>query len=260
MRNVLAIARREILSFFVSPVAYFVITGFVLLAGWFFFQYMVRFNLVLAYFTAMQSRGMGGALPSLNDQVIELFYQSIVFLLIFLVPVLTMRLIAEEKKSVTFELLATSPLSIGQIVTGKFLGVGFVLLVMCLLLSAFPMLLVFYMRPGPEVLPILSGLLAILLAGLAFASIGMACSAFTENQVVGAISGVVALLLLSLIYSPGSDPNGFNEVVLRRLSPLVQLQDLVKGVITTDSLVYFLSLISLGLFLSKRALEAQRWR
>jgi ABC-2 type transport system permease protein len=256
MRNIVAIAKREILSFFVSPVAYFVITGFVLLAGYFFFNLLQIFNLFLEQSQSMPFNG--GERPNLNQIVIENFYHTLVVILVFLTPLLTMRVVAEDKKRGTFELLVTSPLSVGDIVLGKFFGVATIVLVMMFLIFLFPLLLIYL--SSPEVLPILSGFLGITLCALAFASIGMAVSCFTENQIVAAISSMVVLLLLYVIHSPAESVGGTAAAVLNYLSPVMQLRDLVRGVISLKSLLYYFSVILFGLFLSHRALEAYRWR
>lgn len=257
MKGALAIFRREVLSFFVSPIAYFVITGFVLLAAYFFFNLLGIYNLILQRMSMMPYGG-GQNTPNLNQFVIENYYQTLILILVFLVPLLTMRTIAEEKRSGTFELLATSPLSIVEIVLGKFLGVAFVILVMCLLSFLFPLLLISW--ANPEVKPVLSGFFAVLLTGLSFVSVGMAVSSFTQNQIVAGMSSMVALLLLYVVHSPAESVGGTLGAILQYLSPLLQGQNLVKGVVPLDSLVYFFSLIFLGLTVSQRALEGQRWR
>ncbi|MBN8549930.1 MAG: ABC transporter permease [Deltaproteobacteria bacterium] len=256
MKNIIAIFRRETLSFFVSPIAYFVITGFVLLGAYFFIMLLSYFDLALAEYARMPR--MGGPVPNLNQWVIEGYFQTLLVILVFLIPLLTMRTLAEERHRGTYELLATSPLSIFEIVLGKFLGVAFVVTLMIVLAGAFPLLICIW--GNPEVKPLLSGLLGMLLFGLAFSSIGMAVSSFTENQIVAAISSMVALLMLYMIHSPAQSLGGTGADILMYLSPVMQVRDLMRGVVTLKSLVYFLSLISLGLFLSQRALDAQRWR
>lgn len=256
MKNILAITKREILSFFVSPVAYFVITGFVLLAGYFFFNLLGIFNIYLSRYAQMPYRG--GEAPNLNQWVVEGYYQTLLVILVFLIPLLTMRIVAEEKRRGTFELLVTSPVSVFQIVLGKFLGVAFVILVMMAAVFMFPALLCLF--GNPEILPIFAGILALTLCTLGFASIGMAVSSFTENQIVAGVSSMVTLLLLYVIHSPAESIGGWVGDLLNALSPVMQIRDMMRGVITLKSLVYFLSLITFGLFLSQRALDAQRWR
>lgn len=256
MRNIVAICKRELLSFFVSPIAYFVITGFILLAGFFFFNYLAMFGAMLRMYQGMPY-GMGPDL-NLNQTVIEGYYQTLIIILVFLIPLLTMRVLAEEKRRGTFEMLITSPVSVLQIVLGKFLSLAVTIGVMLLLSFVFPLLLI--ATANPEVAPIFSGFLAVLLCALGFAAIGMAVSSFTENQIVAGVSSMVTLLLLYVIQAPSESLGGTGAEILKYISPVQQVQDLVKGVVTVTSLVYFVSLMVLGLFLSQRALEAYRWR
>lgn len=257
MRNTLAICRRELLSFFVSPIAYFVITGFALLVGFFFFNYLALFARMYNMAQMMAFRG-GGQLPNLNETVVEGLFQTMMVILVFLIPLLTMRIVAEEKRRGTFELLITSPVSVGEIVMGKFLSLAVVLALMLLISFIFPLLLMVY--GSPEVPPVISGFVGVLLCSLGFASIGMAVSSFTENQIVAGVSSMVVLLLLYVIQAPGESLGGTAAEVLRYLSPIDQVQQFLKGVISLRAIAYFVSLILVGLFVSHRALEAQRWR
>jgi len=262
MRGLIAIFKREVVSFFVSPIAYFVITGFALLCGYFFFNLLGMYNSVLQRYAQMAAFGAnsGQPGPNLNQWVAEPYYQTLLVILVFLIPLLTMRTIAEEKKRGTFELLITSPVSVVSIVLGKFLGVAFVLFLMLAVAFVFPYLLVVFGNPGPEVLPLLSGWLAVFLCALGFASISMAISAFTENQIVAGVSGIVILLILYVINAPAETAGGVVGQVLEYLSPVLQSADLFRGVLETKTLVYFASMIMLGIFLSIRAIEGQRWR
>jgi ABC-2 type transport system permease protein len=245
-----------LLAFFVSPIAYFVITGFTLLVGFFFFNHLSYFAQMVEMSAMISLRGKD--LPNLNQTVIEGVYQTMVVILVFLIPLLTMRTIAEEKKKGTFELLITSPVSVSQIVLGKFLSIAVVLIIMLSVNLIFPALLLKY--GNPEVLPIVSGFLGLVLCSLGFASIGMAVSSFTENQVVAGVISMVTLLLLYVIQAPAESLGGTAADVFRYLSPVDQLQDLLRGIITLKSITYFVSMIVIGLFLSQRALEAYRWR
>jgi ABC-2 type transport system permease protein len=257
MRNILAICKRELLSFFVSPIAYFVITGFALISGFFFFNYLAFFARIYQMSQMMAFRG-GGNLPNLNQVVVEGLFQTMLVVLVFLIPLLTMRIVAEEKRRGTFELLITSPVSVYQIVIGKFLSLATVIVAMLVVSFIFPLLLIVY--GNPEIPPIISGFFGVVLCALAFASIGMAVSSFTENQIVAGVSSMVVLLLLYVIQAPAESLGGTTAEVLRYLSPLDQVQNLVRGVVSLKAITYFLSLIVLGMFLSQRALEAHRWR
>lgn len=259
MRNVLAVCRRELLSFFVLPVAYFVITGFILLAGYFFFNLLGTFNVLLSRYSMMRFGGLPPQL-NLNQFVVEGYYHTLLVVLVFMIPLLTMRLVAEERRRGTFELLVTSPLSVAQIVLGKYLGVSVIIGVMMLAVLCFPLLLCLFSSPAPEIYPILSGFLGLLLAGLMFAAVSMGVSAFTENQIVAGVSGMVVLLLLYVIHAPAESLGGTAGEVLMYLSPVMQVRDMLQGVISLKALVYFASFIVLGLFFSQRALESYRWR
>jgi len=256
MRNIIAICKRELLSFFVSPIAYFVITGFTLLVGFFFFNYFSLFLRMYQMSAYLSMRGM--PLPNLNQTIIEGVYQTMIVILVFLVPLLTMRIVAEDKRRGTFELLLTSPVSVFEIVMGKFLSLAVIIFAMLGISFIFPLLLIVY--GSPEVPPIISGFFGVLLCTLGFASVGMAVSSFTENQIVAGVSSMVTLLLLYVIQAPAESLDGTVADVLRYLSPVDQVQDFVRGVITLKATVYFLSMITLGLFLSQRALDALRWR
>ncbi len=256
MRNIWAICKRELLAFFVSPIAYFVITGFTLLVGYFFFLYLAHFAQMMNLAPMIAMRG--GDMPNLNRDVIEGVYQTMVVILVFLIPLLTMRTIAEEKRRGTFELLITSPVSVSQVVLGKFLSIALVLTVMLGVNLIFPGLLVAY--GNPEISPILSGFTGVLLCSFGFASIGMAVSSFTENQVVAGVSSMVTLLLLYVIQAPAESLGGSAAEFFRYISPIDQLQDPLKGIVTLKSMAYFSSMIAIGLFLSQRSLEAYRWR
>ena len=257
MRNILAICKRELLAFFVSPIAYFVITGFALLVGFFFFNYLAFFARMFEMSQMMAFRG-GGELPNLNQVVIEGLFQTMVVILVFLIPLLTMRIVAEEKRRGTFELLITSPVSVTEVVVGKFLSLAVVIVAMLSISFIFPLLLMVY--GNPEIPPIVSGFCGVVLCALGFASIGMAVSSFTENQIVAGVSSMVVLLLLYVIQAPAESLGGTSAEVLRYLSPIDQVQQFLRGVVSLKSVTYFVSLILLGIFLSQRALEAHRWR
>jgi len=255
MKGIIAIARREILSFFVSPVAYMVLTGFMLLGGYFFIWYLSQFNLALL--RAQQMPFMQQQTFGLNE-IVEGYYRTLLLFLVFMVPLITMRLIAEEKRKGTFELLITSPVSVAAIVVGKYLGASLTVFLMLALAAVFPALLTFY--ADPEIPPMLIGFLGIFLCALSFAAISMAISSFTENQMIGGILSIVVLLLLYVISGIAETVGGVLGAFLKFLSPMDQSDDFLKGVITTRGLIYFASLISIGIFISLRSVEMHRYR
>ena len=257
MKNALAIAGREIRSYFVSPIAYVVLTGFLLLGGWFFFNLLSRFSYLLQLYTSMQNPQAMERL-NLNEFVIAPLLHNLSIVLVILVPVITMRTFAEEKRTGTFELLLTSPLRIGEIVAGKFLGAALFLAVMLAFTVIYPVLLIVY--GDPEIGVILSGYLGLFLLGMSFVAVGLLTSALTENQIIAAVSCLVALLLLYVIGWPAETADATVGAVLRHLSITEHFAELVKGVIDTKDIVYFVSLIVAALFLTHRSVESVRWR
>jgi ABC-2 type transport system permease protein len=258
VRNALAIASREIRSYFVSPVAYVVLTGFLLLAGWFFFNLLARFTYMVQIYSGMQ-RGAGELERlNLNDFVISPLLHNLSVVLVILIPVITMRTFAEEKRLGTFELLLTSPLRIGEIVAGKFLGALAFVALMLALTGIYPILLLVYGNPETGI--ILSGYLGLFLVAASFLSIGLLTSSLTENQIIAAVACLVALLLLYVINWPADTSTPTIGAVLHYLSVTEHFGQFVKGVIDSRAVVYFLSVIAAALFLTHRSVESLRWR
>jgi len=257
VKNILAIAAKDIHSQFVSPIAYVVLTGFLLLGGWFFFHLLARFSFLLQLYLSFRNPDAMQRL-NLNEFVIAPLLHNLSVVLVILVPVITMRSFAEEKRSGTYELLMTSPLTITQIVLGKFLGAFVFVLVMVLLTGVYPLILVLYGNPEPGV--ILAGLLALLLLATAFVSVGLLTSSFTENQIIAAVTCLVTLLLLYVISWPAETAGATLGAMLKYVSLTEHFGEMVKGVIDTRDLVYFLSITILALFLTQRSVESLRWR
>lgn len=257
MKNILAIAAKDLRSQFVSPIGYVVLTGFVLLGGWFFFNMLARFTFLLnLYLNMRNAEGMQNL--NLNDFVIGPLLQNLSVVLVILVPIITMRSFAEEKRSGTYELLMTSPISVTQIVAGKFLGAFVFVLLMVLLTGVYPLIL--FLFGNPEAGVTLSGFLGLLLMATAFVSVGLLTSSFTDNQIIAAVSCLVTLLLLWLISWPAETAGPTMGAILKYLSITEHFGQLVRGVIDTSDLVYFASLILLALFLTQRSVESLRWR
>lgn len=258
MRNVLTIIGKELRSYFVSPIAYVVLTGFLLLGGWFFFNLLSRFNFLLTLYSSFQSNPETLDRLNLNDFVISPLMHNLSIVLVILVPMITMRGFAEEKKSGTYELLLTSPLRTGEIVLGKFFASFLFVLTMIALTGIYPAILLVY--GNPEVGVILSGYLGLLLLATAFVAVGLLTSSFTENQIIAAVSGLVALLLLYIIGWPADTAGEILGPLLRYLSVTEHFAEMVKGLIDSKDLVYFLTVIALALFLTQRSVESVRWR
>lgn len=257
MRNALAIAGKDIRSYFVSPIAYVVMTGFVLLGGWFFFNLLARFNFLVQMYGAMQNPQAMEQL-NLNDFVIAPLLHNLSVVLVILIPVITMRAFAEEKRAGTYELLMTAPLSVTEIVIGKFLGAFVFVFLMVLLTAIYPLILLVY--GNPEVGVLLGGFLGLLLLATAFLSVGLLTSSLTQNQIIAAVSCLVILLLLYVISWPAETAGETMGAVLRYLSLTEHFGEMVKGIIDTRDVGYFVSVIALALFLTQRAVESLRWR
>ena len=257
MRNVLTIIGKELRSYFVSPIAYVVLTGFLLLGGWFFFNLLSRFNLLLTLYTQFQG-GEAANRMNLNDYVIAPLMHNLSIVLVILIPMITMRAYAEEKKSGTYELLLTSPVRTGELVLGKFLASFLFICIMIGLTGIYPVILLVF--GNPEIGVMAAGYLGLLLVATAFVAVGLLTSSFTENQIIAAVSGLVATLLLYIIGWPAETAGNILGPLLRYLSITEHFADMVKGLIDTRGLVYFASLITLALFLTQRSVESLRWR
>ncbi len=253
MSSVWTIASRELKAGFRTPLAWVICSGFLLLAGFFFYGRVQWFNAAL-----QQSALLSGKAPTLNEHVVAPYFQTIEIILIFLIPVLTMRAIAEERRSGTFEMMITSPVGILELVLGKFLGIAGIVLIMLSTSFIFPLALGSF--AALEMPPILVGLLGLFLFTLCFVSLGIAVSACTSSQTVAGVVSVVLSLGFYAINLPASSLGGFGSDLLDYLSPPLHSLNFYRGVIDSADIVYFISIIAVGLFFSARVLEGARWR
>ena len=256
MRNALTIAGKELQSYFVQPVAYVVMTVFLLLGGFFFFSLVGRFQTLLQVYTAMQNPA--AEKMNLNQWVIEPLLHNLAIVLVILIPAVTMRSFAEEKRTGTYELLLTSPVRTAEIVIGKFVGASVFVLIMIALAAIFPIILTFF--GNPESGAMFSGYVGLALLSVCFVAVGMFTSSITSNQIIAAISCFGTLLLLYVISWPAESGGATFSGVLRYLSLPEHFAVMVHGVIDTKDLIYFASLIVVALFLTQRAVESARWR
>jgi len=253
MSNVIAIAGKELRSYFASPIAYIVVGLFALVFGYF---YIVMVNFFVMQ--SMQSAMGGGGAMNVNRDLIHYVLQNVAVVVLFLMPLITMRTYSEEKRTGTIELLLTSPVSDLQIIMGKFLG-AMALYGLMLAVTLIHIALIFvYGRP--EWKPIASGYLGLLLMGGCFVSVGLFFSSLTKNQIVAAVLTFVVLLLLWVIdWMTNFAPSGVASL-LNYLSITSHLDDFAKGIVDTKHVVYYLSFITFGLFLTSRAVDSERWR
>ncbi|MFN8544020.1 MAG: ABC transporter permease [Candidatus Binatia bacterium] len=257
MRNVLAIAGREVRSYFSSPVAYVLLAAFLALGGYFFYALLSAFNQSLAIYGMMRNPEVLQRF-NLNEMVIRPLLQNMSVLLIFLVPAVTMRMFPEEKTSGTYELLLTSPVRVGEIVMGKFLGGLTLVLLMIALSGFFGVLLRAY--GNPELNMMLAGYAGLLLMATAFLAIGTLISSFTDNVVVAYVGTLFTLLALYTIGWLGETLSGAGGEIIKYLSITEHFQELLKGIIDSRDLVYFATLLVGPLFLTHRSVESVRWR
>jgi len=255
MTNIWSIAKKEIRSYFSSPVAYVVLFAFILIYGYFFYNLVMWFNLQAMQ---MAQNPYYAQQINVNELVFSPLFHNMVLILILLVPLLTMRLLAEEKKNGTDELLYTSPLTVGQIVLGKYLAALFMLAVMLgltALLSSFA-----FAFGNPEFAPWLTGYLGLFLLGAAALAVGLFYSALTENQIVAAILTFLTLLLLLVLNWLSQIGSGSWQGVVGYLSFSQHFEDVARGTLAVKDAVYFLSLSAFGLFLAHSVLQSRRWR
>ena len=257
MKNSLTIAGKELSGYFLQPVAYVVMTVFLLLGGFFFFALLRYFEVTLTAYSAMQNPEVLQRL-NLNERVIEPMLHNLAIVLVILVPAITMRSFAEEKRTGTYELLLTAPIRTGEIVAGKFIAAAAFMLIMIGLAGMFPLILVAF--GNPEVGVMFAGYLGLAFLSIAFVSIGLFTSSLTQNQIIAAISCFGLLLLLFVISWPTQGGGGPLVDLVRYLSLPDHFAQMVTGIIDTRDIVYFLSLIFVALFLTQRSVESARWR
>jgi ABC-2 type transport system permease protein len=255
VRNTLAITSREIRAYFASPIAYFVVGFFALLFGWFFYNHLAYF---LTQSMSAGQFGMGPQAVNVNMMLIRPLLLTTSVLILFFLPMITMRTFSEEKRSGTFELLLTSPLTDAQIVVGKFLG-ALALYVLMLLVSLTSLLLLFVFG-RPEWKHLASCYLGLLLMGGAFLSIGVFFSSITRNQIVAIVLTFATLLFLWVINWIGDSAGPWTKPIVNALSITDHFEDFSKGVIDTKHIVYYLSFITFGLFLTVKSVDSERWR
>ncbi len=254
MGNILTICKKELNSYFRSPVAYGVMGFFALITGYFFYAAVLNFlNTSLRAAQAGQNQPM-----NVDEWVVRNVLSNISVICLFLIPMMTMRIFAEEKRTGTIELLVTSPLRDSEIIIGKWLGaVG--MYAALLALSSVNMISL-YAYGTPDWRPLAVGYVGLLLQGGCLLAIGTFISSTTKNQIVaGVASFCVCLLLWVLDWVTAFDPSNLNKVI-SYISVVSHFESFAKGVIDLKDVVYYVSMIVLGLFLTARSMDSMRWR
>ena len=255
MRSAWIIAKRDLGSFFNSPIFYVVTTVFLIIYSFIFFNILNFFS--FQSFQARQLQAMGMNL-NLNEMVIEPSLQNMSVILLMVIPIITMRSFADEKKMKTFRLLLSSPVHLREIILGKFLACMIVVAVM-ILISSYSVGFLFLLGE-PEPGPVVTGYLGVLLMAGCFVSVGIFASSLTDNQIVAAVLTFGFSLFMWIIGWSAQAAGSTTGQVLQYLSIVDHLERFLKGLVNTSDLVYYLSFILFNLFLCHRVLDSNRWR
>jgi ABC-2 type transport system permease protein len=259
LNHILAIAGRELRSFLTTPIAYVLFTAYMLVFGYVFnlslVSFLQRLELIQAYgdLEALQRANM-------NDEVIAPALSIVSIILLFLMPLLTVRTFAEERGNGTIEMLLTSPLATWEIVLGKYLALLGILGMLMFFTALYPGLLFVFGDPDPELLQTLGGMLSLFLLGAGLGAMGLFISTLTRSVVVAAMSGILAGLLLLLIDLAAQQLSGPVADVFRYIGFREHFEQGLVGLIRTQDLVYFGVSIVLFLSLGRISIESLRWR
>jgi ABC-2 type transport system permease protein len=254
LSNVFLICQKELKSYFASPIAYGVMAFFGALFGWVFYNASAEF---VQFSFRAQIMGQGGAM-SVNEQIVRPLLGFASTITLFLVPMITMRLFAEEKRMGTAELLFTSPIKDIEIILGKWTGA--MLLYSCVLGMSMINLALLFVWGKPDLKPTLVAYLGLLLQGGCLLAVGALISTMTKNQIIAGIATFfVSLLLWLLSWFTAYDSTAVSQVV-NYLSIVTHFENFAKGVLDSKDVVFYLSMIFFALFLTSRSLESNRWR
>lgn len=258
MRAFWALLEKELRIYFTSPVAYIVIGLFLAVAGYFFYSIIAWFDRL-----SMQSLSyaqMYGSQPAINVNMMAIrpFLHNLTIISLLIIPGLTMRLYAEERRLGTFELLQTSPITNWQTALAKFFSA--LLLYSIALAFTWVYMGMLFAFGRPEFAPVVTGYLGLLLLGGCFIAVGMLCSALTENQLVAFIGAFVANLLLYTIGWVSDLSSSFYGKLAQAIDPMQRFDDFAKGVLDSSYVLFYLSFIFFGIFLTYVIIESARWR
>lgn len=254
LRNITTIAGKELRGYFASPIAWVMMGIFAIMFGYFYTVYVASFLR-----DSMQAQfGGGPPTQNINMGMIRPLLSNASVLILFLLPMVTMRTYSEEKRSGTIELLLTSPLTDFQIVMGKFLGaVGLYIGLLAVTVIYIGALFFF---GNPEWKPVVTGYLGLVLLGSSFVSIGLFISSTTKNQMVAGAATFGVLLMFWIINWSTDLVGPTASSILTYLSITQHFDDFSKGLLDTTHLVFYLSFISFGLYLTLKAVDSERWR
>jgi ABC-2 type transport system permease protein len=254
MRNVWLIWRKEMRSYFVSPIAYILLLMCALIFGFFFW------SLVQAYLQFSMEAQMRGEMFPMNvpEEITRRLFGNIPVTGLFIIPLITMRLFAEEKRTGTIELLTTSPIRDGEVILGKWLAAT--TLYFCLLLLSAVNVAFIFIYSHPDWKPLLVSYLGLLLQGAALLAIGTFISTLTKNQIIAGAATFGVCLLIFVCGWIGEYNSDTWARVLAYLSVSTHMESFTKGTLDSKDAIYYLTLIFVGLFLTARSVESLRWR
>jgi len=246
MRNVWIIARREYKLFFSSPIAYVVAFFFMLLLGYFFYS-ALRDAIIQAAYSA-------------NAPSVQIVISPLVTLLLFVMPAITMRSIAEELRMGTMELLLTAPVKDWELVVGKWLGAFLFMLTLLVVTWIFPLVLNFLVTPGIDQGLLLAGYLGLVLMVSSLMAIGVFISTLFNNQLVVFMVSLAIVLVFWLVRPASNTTGGLGTQIMTYMNFVDHYISFYQGTIDLSDIVYYLSLTSLALFLGTVSVEVRRWR
>ena len=249
------IFKKEMRLYFTSPVAWVIITMFLFIAGYFFYSIFAFYTLA-----SMQSAMNPQMARELNvtDSVLRPLFSNVSVILLLLMPLITMRLFSEERRSGTIELLLTYPVRDGAVLIGKYLAALTLYAIMLALTLLYPGIVLYFARV--EWGPLLTGYLGLLLMGATFLAVGIFASSVTENQIVAAITTFGTLLILWVVGWSAEYVGGPWGRVLSHLSILEHFDTFARGVLDTKDVIFYLDVTLVALFLTLRSLETRRWK
>ena len=259
MKNSYYIYMRELRSYFVSPIAYVVIALFLAISGIFFYLLLQSF-IQMSFRMMMQAQQFRMQVPpmNINQMVIRSLFLNMSIITLFMLPMITMKLFSEEKRSGTIELLFTSPITNWEIVIGKFFAAFTVYAAM--ISGTVSYVSVLFIYGNPELMPVLSGYIGLMMMGAMTVAIGGLISALTENQIIAAVGCFGTMMILWFIGFASSFVGPELGALIKYLSVMEHFTDFAKGVIDSSNMVFYLTIAFFSLFLTYQAVESSKWR
>lgn len=249
------IMKKELRLYFTTPVAYGVMFCFLLVTGYFFFS-IFSFYTMASMQSAMNPQ-MGRDL-NVTDSVLRPLFSNMSVILLLLMPLVTMRLFAEERRSGTIELLLTYPVRDGAVLLGKFFAALVLYATMLVLTLLYPGIVAYFARV--EWGPLLTGYVGLLLMGATFIAVGVCISSFFENQIMAGTVTFMVLLMFWVIGWSADAAGGIWKAVLSELSIIEHFDTFAKGILDTKDVIYYINFTILALFIGLKSLEARRWK